>query len=542
MYKEPTKVTYDKEKFISGGTKKRIKKTFGRWYGLFLIVVTGIIIFFLILNLKSIGTGISKFFGYIRPVLIGIVLAYILNPLMKLINRLVLFIFRKINKKEVQSLKVRKFARGLGITFSMLIAVAVIYAVIAMIIPSLFSSVMNLVNGLPGQANKFYKYITSYVSKSRFMNKQMRDMVLGAADNMDEIVNNSVIPWFKSEFLPNVNNIMASLATGVFNVFNFVLNIIIGFIVCIYILMSTEKFTAGSKKIIYGLFDKRQSEIILHYSRVTNEMFGGFLIGKIIDSFILGICTFIFCSIVDVPYTMLVAVIMGITNMIPIFGQYIGAIPSLLLVLIVSPVKCLTLLIFIVVMKQIDGNLIGPALIGNSTGLSAFWVLFAILVFGGMFGIAGMILGVPLFAVLYRIVGDYIDYRLVKKSLEKNTVNYINLKNIDVDKNGRNRYVKFTSEEINSKKMRNDEEGKITLSSIVFKNEVLRKDRKANNNQKTNKAEGNLHSANKTGGIESSKGTESHEQAESSEGGEHEKKLENQNLKKNLINQDRDKS
>ncbi|MCR5201979.1 MAG: AI-2E family transporter [Lachnospiraceae bacterium] len=468
----------DKDNFIRSNTKERVKNLFGNWYGLLIIVVFTIVVGTILINFDNIMRTLKLFAGYLRPVIIGVCLAYILNPLKKRFEIWFTYLYKKIRKRERLGKRARNFVRYSSITVTMIILVLIVIAFFQAVFPSIVKSVMNLVTVLPEKASEYYKNMYAWVNDSKHLSDQVKEFLLGAVDSMDKSVRETFVPWLQNNLVNNVNSYATKLANGVISVFSILLNMIIGFIVTIYILASTEKFSASAKKNLYGLFNKRQAEIILHYSRLTNEMFGGFLTGKIIDSFFLGIVCLIYTSITHTPYAMLISLIMGVTNMIPIFGQYIGAIPSLLLVLIISPVKCLSLLIFIVIMKQIDGNIIGPALIGNSTGLSAFWVLFAILLFGGLFGIIGMIIGVPLFAVFYTIFNDYIDYRLVRKSLDKRHKRYYNLKRIEVDEEGKNTYIKYTPEELRYKELREEEEHKINLSTIMFSNEVLREHEK----------------------------------------------------------------
>ena len=160
--------------------------------------------------------------------------------------------------------------------------------------------------------------------------------------------------------------------------------------------------------------------------RFANKTFGGFLSGKIIDSLIIGILTFAIISIFNIPYSVLISVIVGVTNIIPYFGPFLGAIPCGIILLMVDPFKCITFLIIVLILQQIDGNIIGPKILGDSTGLSSFWVIFAITLFGGFFGVFGMFVGVPLFAVIYAAIRTFINQRLEKKRLPSDTVYYMN--------------------------------------------------------------------------------------------------------------------
>ena len=217
---------------------------------------------------------------------------------------------------------------------------------------------------------------------------------------------------------------MSSLTEGVIGVVNGLIDVLIGFIVAIYLLFGKEKFLGQGRKIVYAFNTPRRANIILHLAAKTNKTFSGFIIGKLIDSAIIGVLCFIGLSILKMPYTLLVSVIVGVTNVIPVFGPYIGAIPSTILILLVDPMKGLYFVIFIFLLQQLDGNVIGPMILGDSTGLSAFWVMFAILIGGGLFGLVGMIVGVPTFAVIYYIIKMLIQQKLEQKKLPIETENY----------------------------------------------------------------------------------------------------------------------
>ena len=182
-----------------------------------------------------------------------------------------------------------------------------------------------------------------------------------------------------------------------------------------------------SKKIIYSIFKPKTGNVIIETCQKASEIFGGFITGKIIDSIIIGIIAYIGCLILRIPSAVLVAVIVGVTNVIPVFGPFIGAIPSLIIVVLQSPLHALYLLIFIIILQQVDGNIIGPKILGSSTGLSSFWVMFAILVGGGCFGFVGMLLGVPVFAVIYYIIRRVVNHSLRKKKLPERTKEYVEM-------------------------------------------------------------------------------------------------------------------
>ena len=213
------------------------------------------------------------------------------------------------------------------------------------------------------------------------------------------------------------------------------LNVLVGLIIAAYLLFSKEKFIGQSKKIVYAILPVRQANVIVHTVRKSNEIFGGFISGKILDSAIIGVLCYIVLSIMQMPYTLLVSVIVGVTNVIPFFGPFIGGIPSAIIIALASPIQGLYFVIFVIVLQQLDGNIIGPKILGDSTGLSPFWVVFAILVGGGLFGFTGMVLGVPAFAVVYYIISNVISYILRKRKLPDDTGVYIAATSVDLKTN-----------------------------------------------------------------------------------------------------------
>ena len=338
-----------------------------------------------------------------------------------------------------------------------------------------------LVNNLPEQVDAYYKELVEKIKNNSFIADKMQEAVLQVTKFLDEKMTSEVIPWLHTELLPNLNTYAKQFASGVAAFLSVLYNLFIGLIVAIYLLGSKRMFAAQSKKIVYGLLKKNNADMVIYYVRVSNNMFSGFISGKIVDSAIIGLICFVAMNILQLPYTMFVSVIVGVTNVIPVFGPYIGAVPSTLLILLVDPKQAVYFLILIIVIQQLDGNIIGPAILGESTGLSAFWVLFSILLFGGFWGIAGMLVGCPLFAVIYRIIKDFISMKLRKKELSDNTWEYMDLKSIEVSENGL-QYVKYTSGELNSKKKKTDK--KLKKAAFNIKKADKKNDKK---NSKKNK-------------------------------------------------------
>ena len=268
-----------------------------------------------------------------------------------------------------------------------------------------------LVNDIPNYIANLSK---TFEDLSKVINIDQK--YLGVAlEKWQELLN--YILTLLTNLLPVLGNLLKNTISSIWN-------LILGLIISIYMLIDKEKFAALSTKITFALFSKENANTLLKLARRSNKTFGNFLIGKIIDSAIIGVLTFIILSIFKMPYTILISVIIGITNIIPFFGPFFGAIPSFLIILLVSPTKALWFLAIIIVIQQLDGNIIGPKILGDSIGISAFWILFSLLVAGKLLGLVGMIIGVPLFAIVYSIIKDIIEINLEKKGLPKDTADY----------------------------------------------------------------------------------------------------------------------
>ncbi len=454
----------DDGKETRAGERKTVRVLFGQWFGLLLVSICGIVIYYLLKQADTIVSFVRYLLGLVRPVIYGAVIAYLLNPMMKFYQRQLLRPLTPKGKRP--SKKAKKLTRGLGIFFALVSGILIIAVLGWMIVPQVIDSIMTLINTLPQQANHYYLKVVNWIQNNPYLMDKLQNYALEATKTLDAWMNEELFPWLRTDLLSNVNSFTMHFANGVMSFLGVLYNLFIGIIVAIYLLAGKETYSAQAKKMIYGLFRKKPADIILHYARITNDMFSGFISGKIVDSTIIGFLCFGAMNILQLPYAMLVSVIVGVTNVIPVFGPYIGAVPGTLLILLVNPIQSLYFLILIIVIQQLDGNVIGPAILGESTGISAFWVLFSILLFGGIWGIAGMLVGVPLFAVIYRILKDYIELRLYRKELKGETMAYVNLKRILPTEKGV-RYLFFGEDELENARLRREQEAKITLTSIV---------------------------------------------------------------------------
>lgn len=411
----------NRPKFGNNGPSK-LKQQFSQGLTLLLVVIVCLLIYFALLRLEMISNVIHLILGILKPIIYGFAIAYLLNPIVKKVDE---HLIPYINKHFPNSKKAAQISRGTGIFIAVILLISIITALCNMMLPELYKSIWNMVSTVPSQLNTAVDQITKMMSKDTTTGQLFTNVLMQATDFIQN--------WMKTDLLEQVNVVMSNLTVGVINVVKELFNGIIGIIISVYVLWGKEVFSQQAKKIVYAIFKPNSANMILHLTIKSNEIFGGFIIGKIIDSVIIGILCFIGLSILKMPYTLLVSVIVGVTNVIPFFGPYIGAIPSAILITLSNPIKGLYFLIFILILQQIDGNIIGPKIIGNSTGLSAFWVVFSILLGGGLFGIPGMILGVPTFAVLSYIVTMLINHNLEKKNLPTESSCYDELSYVDTD-------------------------------------------------------------------------------------------------------------
>ena len=360
-------------------------------------IALSIIFFFLIYRFDGFGSAISTLTGILMPFIYGAVIAYLLKPVCNTIEN---FLRRFIPER------MKGLISALSIALTILLGLLIIYALCMMIIPQLITSVTSLYYTAQRNIARFVQWANhvEFIES----NQQIMDLLNNAYDTLNTSVDNLV----KTKLLPSMQNILSGAAIGVLSVVTWAKNLVIGIIVAVYMLASRKRFVQQAKLVLYSVFKPVWAGRIIEEIQYADKMFGGFINGKIMDSAIIGVLCYIGCLIFKFPSALLVSVIIGVTNVIPFFGPFIGAIPATLLILIQNPIKALWFVLFVLVLQQLDGNIIGPKILGNTTGLSSFWVLFAILLFGGLWGFVGMIIGVPLFAVIYDVIKKLVFHGL----------------------------------------------------------------------------------------------------------------------------------
>ena len=371
-----------------------------------IVICCSIIFYFIASQIGSFSEKISIVIGIMYPFIIGFAIAYLLNFILDFYE------VKTLGKMQWFS-KLRKGQRrSIGLLLTYLTFACICYLFIHFIVPQLIDSIMGFVNDIPQYVDNVTKLFNDLMRETN-ISPEYASLI---QEQMNKYI--QLIMDFAKEIIPVVGNTLKVIASSIWN-------IVLGIIISVYLLIDKENFFAINRKIICALFSTKTANRIFELTYRSNETFGKFLSGKIIDSAIIGVLSFVVFSIFKMPYTLLISVIVGVTNIIPFFGPFIGAIPAFIIILFVSPSKALVFLVLVFIIQQLDGNVIGPKILGDSIGISAFWILFAILVAGKFLGLVGMIIGVPLFAIVYSIIKEEIEYKLKTKDLPTDTKDYM---------------------------------------------------------------------------------------------------------------------
>lgn len=315
-----------------------------------------------------------------------------------------------------------KTIRIISVIAATLLGILVIYALIALLLPELIKSIRNIITSFPVYVNNIQTWINSTFNDKDF-DHQTNQMITTYADKLEQ--------WFSSEMSPRIESIMKNITSSLLNLLLFFKNVFLGIIVSLYVLITKETILARFRRVTYSIFSVTTSNRIIKNLRFVDEKFGGFLIGKIIDSIIIGLMCYIGTTLLRMPYALLVSVVVGVTNVIPFFGPFIGAIPSAVLIFVVNPLQALYFIIFIFALQQFDGNFLGPKILGNSVGVSSFMVLVAIMIGGGFMGVFGMIIGVPVCAIITALIQSFVLKRIVRRKLPGSLEAYHHFDKID---------------------------------------------------------------------------------------------------------------
>lgn len=371
---------------------------------------------------ESIFGFIGKLLSAMSPIFIGIIIAFLLNPIMIYLRRGLSWLIVKL-RKDAEYDKVYKKVKTPALILTVLLFIGLLGGLLWLVIPRVYESMTDLVNNMESYLTAAEDWI-----KKVFSQNQKIEEVLSQGLSY---VETNIYGLFRDKVMPNLDTIVVKLSSGVMIGVKAVLNFFVGLVVMIYLLMSKDVLLAQCKKVIYCVFSKKTGNRIMEGCSYANQVFGGFINGKILDSVIIGVICFAFTSAMHMRYAVLISVTVGVTNIIPFFGPFIGAVPGALLALMDDPLMFVIFIIWILVLQQFDGNILGPLILGDATGLSGVWVLLAILIGGDLFGVAGMVLGVPVFACLYAFFAVQLRDRLRAKKLSSSTDDYIHLMKYD---------------------------------------------------------------------------------------------------------------
>lgn len=404
--------------------KHRYSQYIGWGITAFAVIAAGVLFYFSIDYMGDLVKAIRSLMGILSPFIWGLVISYLLVPSMMMYERkLFRPLVASIKKRRPKVTLSKKLPRVLALILAEIVMLLLITALIYLIVPQVYDSISAIITNSPAY----------FESASKAIDNLLHDFpeIEMYATKVFGNITETLTKWATNTLLPSMENIVTNITTGVFSVVKAVYNIVIGMIVSIYILYNKEPFIAHYRKTLYCIFKPEKARKISSALRFADRTFMGFIVGKLLDSAIIGMICYVGCVVMRMPYDLLISVIIGVTNIIPFFGPFIGAIPSALLVLLVDPKMCLWFVIFIIVLQQIDGNIIGPKILGTSIGINGFWVLFSIVFFGGLFGFWGMLLGVPTFVIIYTAVERAVNRKLESRDLPTDASVYANLDYID---------------------------------------------------------------------------------------------------------------
>lgn len=411
--------------------KKRYQPYLSLGITSFLVISAAIVLHFLLTRHDTVFAFFASVAHILRPIFMGMVLAFLLLPIHR---HIIEFADTMLPTSLSQNRKWRKFLNFLAILLSLALAGLLIYLLLAMLLPQLYWSIVSFVQEIPNHIKDIQDWLRMFLEDNPSIQATVlyyyNELALVLQQWLSSILPNlesatSALDWFRTQVFPSLTGMVVGLSTIVTATTTLVTDLLIAVIASVYLLARKDIFAAQGKKIVYSMMPTKWGDMLVAEVRNAYRIMSGFINGKLLDSLIIGIICFFCCNWFDFPYPTLIATIIGVTNVIPFFGPFIGAVPCSILILLVSPMKCLYFVIFILVLQQFDGNILGPKILGDSTGLASFWVLFSILLFGGLFGFAGMVLGVPVFAMFYSIMQRLVYRGLRRRGLSINTEDYI---------------------------------------------------------------------------------------------------------------------
>ncbi len=398
----------------------------------FAVIAASMLLFFLLFQAREVTGFLTRLGVILRPIFMGAVIAFLLLPIHRNILRFLTAMTSDKRKEDSRSLP---FLNLVSAVFSLMVAFFLFYLLLAMVLPQVYDSVVGLIQAIPDYIESVQVWLQTFFEDNPDIQAAIMPVYSSAAASLEQWLNADILPnlesvattfqWVRTTIWPNLTGMMAGVSGVVVGFLVLVKDLLIAVIVSVYLLVRKDIFAAQSKKIVYSLFRTDIADLIVGEARSAYRIMSGFINGKLLDSLIIGILCLICCNLLKFPYPALIAVIVGVTNIIPFFGPFIGAIPCGLLIFLVNPIQAIYFAVFILALQQFDGNILGPKILGDSTGLASFWVLFSILLFGGLFGFAGMVLGVPVFAMIYSVISRMVSYGLRSRNLPQETEDYM---------------------------------------------------------------------------------------------------------------------
>lgn len=400
----------------------RYKKYFRAGVTAFLVIAASLVFYYLLFHQTSVRTAFHNIMAILSPLVAALILAYVISPIINFIEqRIIARLYARRN--AVQSVRSKKITRGLLILLTYVGMIFALYGLIATLIPELFSSISNIVMNFSTYADNIQNFATKVLTNYPELQQSTDQYISTFSLKLSNWLNNDLMPMLR-DFLINLSGQLVNMVT-------FFKNILLGAIVAIYMLYHKEKYIAKLKRATYSLLGLEHGNSVIRDCQYINQEFSGFLVGKVIDSIIIGIICYLITSLIGTPYALLVSVIIGVTNIIPFFGPFLGAVPCILLILLINPLQALYFLIFVVLLQQFDGNFLGPKILGETTGVSSFLIIVSILIGGGFMGVFGMIIAVPLCAILCTICRNFSGRRLAKHALPDDLDFYMQMDHID---------------------------------------------------------------------------------------------------------------
>lgn len=403
--------------------KFRWDKKYLHWgITVFCVIAASLLFYFGIFHMETLRRGLGRVYSILTPIIYAAAISYILWPIIRFMEESIIYRFCRW-KGWTPSKKIKKIIRMVGVILSLLLFFLIIYGLLAMLVPEILTSITNIIDSFPRYINNIEHWLSELLKNNTEL-AETSNMIFNTVFSKAET-------WLSNDLLPQINNLVKNFSTGFVGLLVFLKNFLIGAMISIYLLYGKETYIAHGKQILYAVFRPETTNNLIRDLQFVDKTFGGFIVGKILDSIIIGILCYIGTTILNLPYALLVSVIVGVTNVIPFFGPYLGAIPSAFLILLVNPIQCIYFVLFILVLQQFDGNFLGPKILGGSTGLSSFMVIVAILVGGGLFGIFGMFVGVPACAVICTILRNMINRQLEKRNLPVEVTEYVDIDHLD---------------------------------------------------------------------------------------------------------------